>query len=80
MFAIICFSILALFMAYYYIRSSNDLQRFRYDSFAPVRKNNQAAWYVDGKDYMSAVADAMQSKGDNHSQKCGGGGFNPTYE
>ena len=46
-------------MAYYYIRSSNDLQRFRYDSFAPVRKNNQAAWYVDGKDYMSAVADAI---------------------
>ena len=55
---VICLSVLVLIIAYY-IRLPDDLQRYRHGSFAPVRKNNQAVWYVDGKDYMSAVADAI---------------------
>lgn len=30
-------------------------------SFAPVRMDTQAAWFVDGSSYMAAVADAMES-------------------
>lgn len=33
-------------------------KRYRFDSFAPVR-NGEAKWFVDGQDYMSAVADAI---------------------
>ncbi len=35
----------------------------RFGSFAPLRAGggNQARWYVDGKDYMSAVGDAFAS-------------------
>lgn len=29
-------------------------------SFAPIRNNIDACWFVDGADYMSAVADAIQ--------------------
>lgn len=29
-------------------------------SFAPVRLDTQAAWFVDGSSYMAAVADAME--------------------
>ena len=48
-----------ILMIAYNIQSPNDSQFYRYGSFAPVRKNNQAVWYVDGKDYMYAVADAI---------------------
>ena len=33
---------------------------YRFGSFAPVRNGTQATWFVDGKDYMSAVADAIE--------------------
>ena len=38
-------------------------ERYRFGSFAPVRNGSgQAAkWYVDGQDYMSAVADAISA-------------------
>ena len=39
--------------------TSNPSTRYRYGSFAPVRKSDRAMWYVDGQDYMSAVADAI---------------------
>lgn len=29
-------------------------------SFAPIRSNIDACWFVDGSGYMSAVADAIQ--------------------
>ena len=40
---------------------SNAFPGYRHGSFAPVRENGQAMWYVDGKDYMSAVADAIEA-------------------
>ena len=60
---VICLPIMVIMIAYKYndIQSSEDSQRYRLDSFAPVRKGGQAAWFVDGKDYMSAVADAIES-------------------
>ena len=33
----------------------------RFDSFAPVWKDCGAKWFVDGRDYMSAVADALEA-------------------
>ena len=32
----------------------------RFNSFSPLRRNCKAAWFVDGQDYMSAVADAIE--------------------
>ncbi len=46
-------------MIAYNIQSSDDSQRYRHGSFAPVRESGQAVWFVDGKEYMSAVADAI---------------------
>ncbi|CAB3989453.1 Phospholipase D2 [Paramuricea clavata] len=43
------------------LSSTNDSQRYRHGSFAPVRERCKAVWYVDGKDYMSAVADAIMA-------------------
>ena len=61
---IICFSMLVLMIAYN-IQSSRDpvavANSHRYGSFAPVRESGKAVWYVDGKDYMSAVADAIEA-------------------
>ncbi|XP_075214567.1 phospholipase D [Lycorma delicatula] len=39
------------------------VQRNRYSSFTPTRSGevSSASWFVDGKDYMSAVADAMEA-------------------
>ena len=34
---------------------------YPHDSFAPVRINCEAKWFIDGKDYMSAVADAIEA-------------------
>ncbi|CAB4035349.1 Phospholipase D2 [Paramuricea clavata] len=34
---------------------------YRHGSFAPVHERCKAVWYVDGKDYMSAVADAIMA-------------------
>lgn len=32
----------------------------RHGSFAPIRKSITASWFVDGKLYMSSVADALE--------------------
>lgn len=40
---------------------SDFTQRNRYSSFAPQREESLGTWFVDGCDYMSAVADAMES-------------------
>lgn len=39
------------------------MQRNRYSSFTPTRSGefSCASWFVDGKDYMVAVADAMEA-------------------
>jgi phospholipase D1/2 len=44
-----------------YMLSSDDSQRYRHGSFAPVRERCKAVWYVDGKDYMSAVGEAIMA-------------------
>ena len=54
----ICLATLAMIIAYTW---RSDFQRYRHGSFAPVRRNGRAAWFIDGKDYMSAVADAIES-------------------
>ena len=33
----------------------------RFGSFAPIRNRSQAKWYVDGQDYMAAVADSIEA-------------------
>ena len=56
----ICLALLIMMLAYNF-QQSQDSQGTRYDSFAPVRKSAQAVWFIDGEDYMSAVADAIES-------------------
>ncbi len=59
---VICLFLLVPVIAYLMLSSgSNDSPRYRHGSFAPVRENGQATWYVDGKNYMSAVADAIEA-------------------
>ncbi|XP_070538246.1 phospholipase D1-like isoform X2 [Ptychodera flava] len=36
-------------------------KRNRYKSFAPVRSESYANWYIDGADYFNAVADSLES-------------------
>lgn len=40
---------------------SNSADRHRFGSFAPLRNGSQAKWYVDGEDYMAAVADSIEA-------------------
>ncbi|XP_065319459.1 phospholipase D1-like isoform X1 [Gordionus sp. m RMFG-2023] len=40
------------------------MQQQRYKSFAPVRPDSHAFWFVDGASYFSAVADALYSAKD----------------
>ena len=62
MLGVICLLILVPVIAYLMLSSrSNALPGYRHGSFAPVRENGRAMWYVDGKDYMSAVADAIEA-------------------
>lgn len=35
--------------------------KHRFGSFAPIRDGSQAKWYVDGQDYMRAVADSIEA-------------------
>ena len=35
--------------------------KHRFGSFAPIRNESQAKWYVDGQDYMAAVADSIEA-------------------
>ena len=52
--------LLALFVGKYFFRDSREHTRYRYNSFAPQRVSEiRAKWFVDGKDYMSALADAI---------------------
>lgn len=52
--------LLALFVGMYFFRDSAEFTRYRFGSFAPERDDEiHAKWFVDGKDYMSAVADAI---------------------
>ena len=49
--------LLALFAGIYI---SGEFTKYRFGSFAPVRDGQtRAKWFVDGKDYMSSVADAI---------------------
>ena len=57
-----CLAILAVRVAYITWHSVAKSQRYRHGSFAPVRNNCEAMWFVDGKDYMSAVADAIEER------------------
>ena len=61
---VICLFILVPVIVYLMLSSSSSSSaspRYRHGSFAPVRANGQAMWHVDGKDYMSAVADAIEA-------------------
>lgn len=60
MFDVVCLSVVVLMIAYK-LQLSSEPQYYRYRAFAPVRKQCQAVWYVDGKDYMSALADAIMA-------------------
>ena len=50
---------IAVFIALYVPESTAD-QKYRFGAFAPVR-SGKAKWFVDGQEYMSAVADAIMS-------------------
>ncbi|KAI8376326.1 uncharacterized protein BYT42DRAFT_498917 [Radiomyces spectabilis] len=41
--------------------SSVWCQQHRFDSFAPIRKNIQATWFVDGRDYLWDVSVALDN-------------------
>jgi phospholipase D1/2 len=49
------------FLAYKLIRNSLKSHGNRFDSFAPDREDSRVRWFVDGQDYMSAVADAIEA-------------------
>lgn len=52
--------LIAVWVGYYRYRPVEFVERYRFGSFAPVRDgNSQAKWFVDGQDYMAAVADAI---------------------
>ncbi|CAG8468958.1 364_t:CDS:10 [Diversispora eburnea] len=39
--------------------SSPWVKQHRFDSYAPIRKKAKAKWYIDGKDYLNAVSQAI---------------------
>lgn len=41
--------------------TSNANERYRFGSFAPLRNESRAKWFVDGQDYMAAVADSIEA-------------------
>ena len=52
----------AVWAGYYLFQNGESKShRYRFDSFAPERNDCHAKWFVDGQDYMSAVADAIES-------------------
>ncbi|CAH3154344.1 unnamed protein product, partial [Porites lobata] len=53
--------ILSVGVAYIIWHSLEKSQRYRHGSFVPVRNNCEAMWFIDGKDYMSVVADAIEA-------------------
>ena len=57
------FFLLALAAQVWWIEypKSQEKERYRFGSFAPVRDDSQVKWLVDGQEYMSAVADAIDA-------------------
>ena len=64
---ICCFSVLVLLVAVVAVwwsghSHSQEPERHRFGSFSPVRDgHSQVKWLVDGQEYMSAVADAIDA-------------------
>ena len=54
---------LAVWLGYRFAGNHGDQEstRNRFDSFAPPRDDCRAKWYVDGQDYMAAVANAIEA-------------------
>ena len=57
--AVVSLGVLIRYTGYYNI--SNSADRHRFGSFAPLRNGSQAKWYVDGEDYMAAVAGSIEA-------------------
>ena len=57
----VCVGFVAVWIAYDLSVSQDGSERYRFGSFAPVRMGSQAKWFVDGQDYMSAVADTIMA-------------------
>ena len=55
------FATIAVVVAYITLHSLEKSQRYRHDSFVPARNNCVARWFIDGENYMSAVADAIEA-------------------
>ena len=55
------FATVAVVVAYITLHSLEKSQRYRHDSFVPARNNCVARWFIDGENYMSAVADAIEA-------------------
>ena len=53
-------SVLALGALFYFWRGDKR-SKHRYGSFAPIREQAVVKWLVDGKDHMSAIADAIEN-------------------
>ena len=53
------FCVLGICISAYLNLNGSSKTSFRFDSFAPAREGGKTKWYVDGEDYMSAVADAI---------------------
>lgn len=51
----------AAFAHRYFWTVTEPSLRYRFESFAPVRNDSKVKWFVDGQDYMSAVADAIEA-------------------
>ncbi|KAJ5953573.1 hypothetical protein N7454_000469 [Penicillium verhagenii] len=41
-------------------KRSETAESHRFQSFAPIHENNRVKWYVDGKDYLWAVSEALE--------------------
>ena len=53
-------SFIILIFCSLFVRRSSAVCNNRFGSYAPLRSKCKAAWFVDGEDYMSAVADALE--------------------
>ena len=45
---------------FHFIKGQDFITANAHESFAPVRKNQRAYWFVDGDSLMSAVADVIE--------------------
>lgn len=54
--------LLAVMVTFFTSRpATNESESYRFGSFVPVRHSSKAKWLVDGRDYMSAVADVIDA-------------------